>query len=117
MIFFDKTDAPYSAYISDGKIKSINFSFESGDKIYRSFVVTKTDGTNATVTDTGSYSIVRKKLKTHIKIFDFKDLTGTGGDNGLWWIDKLNSTILAIQRVELPDMGGGPYRRYEFQKK
>lgn len=117
MVFFDKYDAPYSPYISEGKIKSINFSFESGDKVLRSFVVTKTDGTSETVIDTGSYSVITKKLQTHVKLSNLKDVAGTGGDDGLWWIDKLNSKTLRIQRVEMPDMSGGPYRRYEFQKK
>jgi hypothetical protein len=117
MFFYDKTDAPYSAYASDGRIKSIIFSFESGNRVFRSMVVTKTDGSNITVVDTGEYVLQTKKLRTHIKITKFKDQIGNDGDNGLWWIDKLDSKILAIQRVELSDLGGGPYLRYEFQKK
>ncbi|MBI5218554.1 MAG: hypothetical protein HY958_06450 [Bacteroidia bacterium] len=89
------------------------YSFKDGDQLIREYK--GHDGTSQT--DTAYYYIEVKNFKKIIKITEMKGIFGYPTPDGKWWVDKLNNRILTMTRVEMPDLSGGPYLRYEFIKK
>lgn len=109
MVKFDKYD--YPAVL--GKVSKVTYTFLDGDMMIREFDYVTTSGTDTAVKDTGYYYIQVKKFKTYIKMVQLD-----GYDyNGIWWIHKLDATVLAIQRTETLESKGGAYLRNEFLKK
>ncbi len=110
MVKFDKYDYPYIGF---GKVTNVTYIFQDGDMMIRDIHILTTAGSDSSIKDTGYYYVQISKFKTYIKMVQLDSYDY----NGLWWINSLDSKMLAIQRTETIDKKSGAYLRSEFLKK
>lgn len=96
----------------DTKPLDFTWEFKDGDLIEWHYK----DANDSVKAGFAHYYIESKNLKNYVKITNFESWQGFGSPNGKWWIEKVDSKVLLITRVEMPDLGSGPYWRYEMVK-